>query len=52
MGSSARNIAILSVLLSSRVFAQPSTSDCDGAIQLCGGVFTEISAPPGTKERL
>ena len=48
MGSSARNIAILSVLLSSRVFAQPSTSDCDGAIQLCGGVFTEISAPPGT----
>ncbi|HNU57185.1 MAG TPA: gliding motility-associated C-terminal domain-containing protein [Flavobacteriales bacterium] len=25
-----------------------STSDCDGAIQLCGGVYTEVSAPLGT----
>ena len=28
--------------------AQASTSDCEGAIQLCGGVYTETAAPPGT----
>ena len=48
MRNSVRTIAILGILLVGSVLAQTSTSDCDGAIQLCGGVFTEISAPPGT----
>lgn len=30
------------------VFAQTSTGDCDGAIPLCGGIYSEQSAPPGT----
>ena len=25
-----------------------STGDCDGAIVLCGGVYTEETAPPGS----
>ncbi|HRH70060.1 MAG TPA: gliding motility-associated C-terminal domain-containing protein [Flavobacteriales bacterium] len=25
-----------------------NTSDCEGAIVLCGGIYTEIAAPPGT----
>lgn len=30
------------------LFAQTSTGDCEGAIVLCGDVYTEDSAPPGT----
>jgi hypothetical protein len=39
-----------SIRLRASAFAQPptTTSDCDGAIQLCGGVYTESSAPLGT----
>jgi hypothetical protein len=33
---------------SSFLHAQTSTGDCDGAIPLCGGIFSEESAPPGT----
>jgi gliding motility-associated-like protein len=28
--------------------AQTSTGDCDGAIPLCGGIYAEETAPPGT----
>lgn len=42
-----RLLAILSILSAGTVFAQPSTSDCIGAIQLCGGIYTETSAPQG-----
>ena len=33
---------------SSLLHGQNSTGDCDGAIPLCGGIFSEESAPPGT----
>jgi gliding motility-associated-like protein len=28
--------------------SQTSTGDCDGAIPLCGGIYTEETSPPGT----
>ncbi|MEO8588822.1 MAG: gliding motility-associated C-terminal domain-containing protein [Flavobacteriales bacterium] len=43
-----RTITILGIAFSGQLFAQPVTSDCDGAIQLCGGIYTESSAPLGT----
>lgn len=43
-----RTITLLGIACAGRLFAQPSTSDCDGAIQLCGGIYTETAAPPGT----
>ncbi len=43
-----RTLAPLSLLAATPLLAQPSTSDCNGAIQLCGGVYTETSAPVGT----
>jgi gliding motility-associated-like protein len=44
-----RTIAILGIAFSGTLLAQTtSTSDCDGAIQLCGGTYTETSAPTGT----
>ena len=44
-----RSAFLTSILLHSLggAFAQ-STSDCAGAIQLCGGIYTEASAPLGT----
>ncbi|MFN5295771.1 MAG: gliding motility-associated C-terminal domain-containing protein [Flavobacteriales bacterium] len=39
---------ILCVISSSISNAQTSTGDCEGAIPLCGGVYSEESAPPGT----
>lgn len=35
-------------VLSIRLLGQTSTSDCEGAIILCGGIYSEDSAPPGT----
>ncbi len=43
-----RTIAILGIAFSGQLFAQTTTSDCDGAIQLCGGIYTEDTAPLGT----
>ncbi|MFZ1657543.1 MAG: gliding motility-associated C-terminal domain-containing protein [Flavobacteriales bacterium] len=44
------SFAILAFAFARPLLAQPptTTSDCDGAIQLCGGVYTESSAPLGT----
>lgn len=42
-----RSLVLLSILSAGSVFAQPSTSDCIGAIELCGGIYTETSAPQG-----
>jgi gliding motility-associated-like protein len=41
-------LAILCMAYAGRLSAQTSTSDCAGAIQLCGGIYTETSAPLGT----
>jgi gliding motility-associated-like protein len=45
-----KNLAFLIVLfvLPYVISAQTSTSDCEGAIVLCGDLYTEDSAPPGT----
>jgi len=43
-----RTSAVLLIAFSGKLFAQTSTSDCDGAIVLCGGIYTEDTAPPGT----
>ncbi|MBK7286451.1 MAG: hypothetical protein IPI95_04720 [Flavobacteriales bacterium] len=43
-----RTLASLCIAFSGTLFAQTSTSDCDGSIQLCGGVYTELSAPQGS----
>lgn len=43
-----RLLAILGMACAGQLFAQNSTSDCAGAIQLCGGVYTETTAPLGT----
>ena len=32
--------------------AQDSTGDCDGAIPLCGGIYSEETSPPGTGNAL
>lgn len=40
-------VLFITVALSVRSSAQ-STSDCAGSIPLCGGIYTEVSAPPGT----
>jgi len=32
--------------------AQNSTGDCDGAIPLCGGIYSEETSPPGTGDFL
>lgn len=42
-----RSIALTTIALASGSFAQ-STSDCGGGIPLCGGIYTEAAAPPGT----
>lgn len=39
---------LLWTLLLGILLAQTNTSDCDGAIQLCGGIYTELAAPLGT----
>lgn len=39
---------LLAAGLSAGLNAQTSTSDCNGAIPLCGGLYTELSAPLGT----
>ncbi|MEO8732784.1 MAG: gliding motility-associated C-terminal domain-containing protein, partial [Flavobacteriales bacterium] len=42
-------LAILGLAFSGPLLAQTtSTSDCNGAIQLCGGTYTETTAPTGT----
>lgn len=41
-------LAILGIAFHGPLVAQTSTSDCAGAIQLCGGIYTETSAPTGT----
>ena len=43
-----RTLAGLCMAFTGTLFAQTSTSDCNGAIQLCGGIYTEQSAPLGT----
>ncbi len=44
-----RSVAILGLVCAVQLPAQTtSTSDCNGAIQLCGGVYTETTAPLGT----
>lgn len=40
--------SLLTVVLTNGLNAQTSTSDCAGAIPLCGGIYTELSAPLGT----
>ncbi len=42
-----RAFSLIGIACSGSLFAQTSTSDCNGAIQLCGGVYTELSAPQG-----
>lgn len=39
---------LLATLATGELFAQTGTSDCAGAVQLCGGVFTETHAPSGS----
>ena len=43
-----RTSFIVGIALTSDVMGQASTSDCLGAIPLCGGLYTETSAPLGT----
>ena len=43
-----RTIVALGIACSGQLLAQTSTSDCAGAIELCGGVYTESTAPLGT----
>ncbi|MCL4280878.1 MAG: gliding motility-associated C-terminal domain-containing protein [Flavobacteriales bacterium] len=43
-----RTLCLGGIILASSAVAQTSTSDCNGAIQLCGGVYTETTAPLGT----
>lgn len=43
-----RPLILLGILPFHHASAQLSTSDCDGAIPLCGGVYTETAAPTGT----
>lgn len=43
-----RTLANFSLLCAAPLLAQTTTSDCNGAIQLCGGVYTESTAPQGT----
>ncbi|MEO5583883.1 MAG: gliding motility-associated C-terminal domain-containing protein [Flavobacteriales bacterium] len=43
-----RTLSILGIAFTGTLFAQTSTSDCNGAIQLCGGLYTELNAPQGT----
>ena len=42
------HLFIFFVLAATLGHAQTSTSDCEGAIVLCGGIYSEKSAPPGT----
>lgn len=41
------SIALFAMLLANNALGQ-STSDCNGAIPLCGGIYTEVAAPLGT----
>lgn len=43
-----RTSIIVGIALASDALGQASTSDCIGAIPLCGGLYTETSAPLGT----
>ena len=43
-----RTSFIVGIALASDSMGQASTSDCLGAIPLCGGVYTELTAPLGT----
>ncbi|HEX2617171.1 MAG TPA: Ig-like domain-containing protein, partial [Flavobacteriales bacterium] len=45
-----RTLSLLGIACAGQLFGQISTSDCDGAIHLCGGIYTETSAPLGTGE--
>lgn len=45
---SLHTLAILGIAFTGPLSAQTSTSDCAGAIQLCGGIYTELNAPTGT----
>ena len=45
-----KSILLLSLFIccSMTFLSQTSTGDCDGAIPLCGGIYTEETSPPGT----
>ncbi|MBK9515389.1 MAG: hypothetical protein IPO05_17635 [Flavobacteriales bacterium] len=43
-----RTSFMVGIALASDTMGQTSTSDCLGAIPLCGGLYTESSAPLGT----
>lgn len=43
-----RTLVALGIACSGQLLAQTSTSDCAGAIELCGGTYTETTAPFGT----
>lgn len=43
-----RTLLLLGIACATRLSGQVTTSDCNGAIHLCGGVYTETSAPLGT----
>ena len=43
-----RSFLLLGMVCATSTYAQTSTSDCAGAIELCGGIFTETTAPLGT----
>lgn len=36
------------ILYTGSLAAQTNTGDCEGAIPLCGGIYTEETSPPGT----
>jgi hypothetical protein len=43
-----RTLSLSGLAICGTLAAQTSTSDCDGSIQLCGGIYTETTAPLGT----
>ncbi len=40
-------LLVFCLCATTRALAQTSTGDCEGSIPLCGGIYTEDSAPPG-----
>jgi hypothetical protein len=43
-----RTLLTLSFFISICSFSQTNTGDCEGAIPLCGGIYSEETSPPGT----
>jgi hypothetical protein len=41
-------LLVFLICISKFTFAQTSTGDCEGAIPLCGGIYSEETSPPGT----